>query len=63
MFRFFNQPVTIATFSFIVITIALLIIYFFMAPKLPNADVFKEINLQVPLRIFSVENKLIESFT
>ncbi len=33
-----------------------------MAPKLPNADVFKEINLQVPLRIFSVENKLIAEF-
>ena len=37
-------------------------IYFFIAPKLPNADVFKEINLQVPLRIFSAENKLIAEF-
>ena len=33
-----------------------------MVPKLPNADVFKEINLQVPLRIFSAENKLIAEF-
>ena len=43
-------------------TIAIAATYFLLAPKLPDIDSLKEIHLQVPLRIFSSENKLIAEF-
>lgn len=55
MFRFFRQLLTLIIISSSLIAIAIAIIYFLLAPKLPNADALKETQLQVPLRIFSAE--------
>jgi len=38
------------------------VIYFLLVPDLPNIDSLKETQLQVPLRIFSSEGKLIAEF-
>jgi penicillin-binding protein 1A len=37
-------------------------VYYFLAPKLPDAESLKQTQLQVPLRIFSAEQKLIAEF-
>jgi penicillin-binding protein 1A len=62
MFRFFRQLLTLIIISSSLIAIAIAIIYFLLAPKLPDAETLKQIQLQVPLRIFSSENRLIAEF-
>ncbi|OUR65860.1 peptidase [Methylophaga sp. 42_25_T18] len=62
MFRFFRQLLTLIIISSSLIAIAIAIIYFLLAPKLPDAEVLKHTQLQVPLRIFSAENRLIAEF-
>lgn len=37
-------------------------IYAYLAPKLPDIDTLKDVQLQVPLRVFSKEGKLIAEF-
>lgn len=37
-------------------------IYLYLAPQLPSTDVLKNIQLQVPLRIYSQEKKLIAEY-
>ncbi len=49
---------TIALLSVITITST----YFYLEPKLPEIDVLKDVQLQVPLRVFSADNKLIAVF-
>jgi penicillin-binding protein 1A len=44
------------------ILIATLIVYKTLAPKLPDASILRETQLQVPLRIFSAEGLLIAEF-
>jgi len=44
------------------IAIAIAIVYFLLAPKLPDAASLKETQLQIPLRIFSAEGQLIAEF-
>ncbi|MBL4638473.1 MAG: transglycosylase domain-containing protein, partial [Proteobacteria bacterium] len=62
MFRFFRQLLTLIIISSSLIAIAIAIIYFLLAPKLPDTEVLKQTQLQVPLRIFSAENRLIAEF-
>jgi penicillin-binding protein 1A len=62
MFRFFRQLLTLIVISSSLIAIAIAIIYFLLAPKLPDAETLKQTQLQVPLRIFSAENRLIAEF-
>lgn len=62
MFRFFRQLLTLIIISSSLIAIAIAIIYYLLAPKLPDADTLKQTQLQVPLRIFSAENQLIAEF-
>ncbi len=49
---------TIAVISVITITST----YFYLEPKLPGIDVLKDVQLQVPLRVYTSENKLIAEF-
>lgn len=42
--------------------ISLIALYYFLAPSLPNITSLKETQFQVPLRIFSAEDKLIAEF-
>ncbi len=49
---------TIAVVSVITITSA----YFYFEPKLPEIDVLKDVQLQVPLRVYSADNKLLAEF-
>ena len=49
---------TVTVFSMITITSA----YFYLEPKLPEIDVLKDIQLQVPLRVYSSDNKLLAEF-
>ncbi len=49
---------TIAVFSVITITSA----YFYLEPKLPEIDILKDVQLQVPLRVYSSDNKLLAEF-
>ena len=62
MFRFFRQLLTLIIISSSLIAIAIAIIYFLLAPKLPDTAALKQTQLQVPLRIFSSENLLIAEF-
>ncbi len=49
---------TVAVISVIAITSA----YFFLEPKLPEIDVLKDVQLQVPLRVYSTDKKLLAEF-
>ena len=49
---------TIALISVITITSA----YFYLEPGLPKINVLKDVQLQVPLRVYSADNKLIAEF-
>ena len=49
---------TIAVFSVMTITSA----YFYLEPRLPEIDVLKDVQLQVPLRVYSSDNKLLAEF-
>ncbi len=49
---------TIAVISVITITST----YFYLEPKLPEIDVLKDVQLQVPLRVYTSDNKLIAEF-
>ena len=49
---------TVAVISVISITSA----YFYLEPQLPEIDVLKDVQLQVPLRIYSTDNKLLAEF-
>ena len=49
---------SIAVISVITITST----YFYLEPKLPEIDVLKDVQLQVPLRVYSADNKLLAEF-
>ncbi len=49
---------TIAVISVITITST----YFYLEPRLPEIDVLKDVQLQVPLRVYSADNKLLAEF-
>jgi len=38
------------------------IAYWLIAPRLPSVDVLREVRLQVPLRVYSADNKLVATF-
>ncbi|OUR72464.1 peptidase [Methylophaga sp. 41_12_T18] len=62
MFRFFRHLLTLIIISSGLIAIAIAIIYSTLAPNLPDAATLRETQLQVPLRIFSAEERLIAEF-
>ena len=42
--------------------VAVGIAYWLIAPRLPSVDVLRDVRLQVPLRIYSADNKLVATF-
>jgi penicillin-binding protein 1A len=59
MLRHIKQLFALALFSFILLILAAFTAYYILAPQLPVAATLKETQLQVPLRIYSAENKLL----
>lgn len=62
MLRHIKQLFALALFSFILLILAAFTAYYILAPQLPVASTLKETQLQVPLRIYSAENKLLAEF-
>jgi len=42
--------------------LALAAAYFYYAPKLPDVETLRDVQLQTPLRIYSEDNKLVSEF-
>lgn len=57
-FRFVKWLVILILLGFL----SVVVVYFFLSPKLPEAESLKETQLQVPLRIFSAEGLLMGEF-
>lgn len=62
MTRFFRSIIFFFTFFAILGVAAIAVLYFILAPQLPATDNLKEVQLQVPLRVFSSEGDLIAEF-
>lgn len=62
MFRFIRHLLIFFIVFVSLITISAFSVYLVLAPKLPDANTLKQTQLQVPLRIFSAEEKLIAEF-
>jgi len=62
MFTFLRKLFNFALFSGTLLIITIAAVYYFLAPKLPDTEVLKETQFQVPLRIFSAEGQLIAEF-
>ena len=62
MFTFLRKLFNLALFLGLLATITIAAVYFLLAPKLPDTEVLKETQFQVPLRIFSAEGQLIAEF-
>lgn len=62
MTRFFRSIIFFFT-SFAILCVAgIAVLYFVLTPQLPSIDSLKEVQLQVPLRVFSSEGALIAEF-
>lgn len=57
-FRFVKWLVILILLGFLSVAV----VYFFLSPKLPDAESLKDTQLQVPLRIFSAEGLLMAEF-
>lgn len=62
MLYFLRKLLGFAFFSFFLLIIAVVATYYFLAPSLPDIKTLKDTKFQVPLRIFSAEEKLIAEF-
>lgn len=62
MYRFIRLTTKIILILALLTLIAAGVIYFFLAPKLPDTNTLKETQLQIPLRIFSSEGLLMAEF-
>jgi len=62
MFTFLKKLFNLALLLGFLLVIAIAATYYLLAPKLPDTEVLKETQFQVPLRIFSAEGQLIAEF-
>jgi len=62
MLVLFRRLVFLAIICFSLAALAALVTYLLLAPNLPKIDTLKDAQLQVPLRIFTAEGKLIAEF-
>lgn len=60
--RIFSTLFKIFAALLILSLIAAAVLYFFLAPKLPDTQALKQTQFQIPLRIYSSENKLMAEF-
>lgn len=62
MQRFLRLLLKLFLLGCVLAVITVGVVYFTLAPKLPEADSLQEIRLQTPLRIYSAEGKLMAEF-
>ncbi|SFK26154.1 penicillin-binding protein 1A [Methylophaga sulfidovorans] len=62
MYRFIRLTTKLILILALLTLIAAGVVYFFLAPKLPDTNTLKETQLQIPLRIFSSEGLLMAEF-
>jgi penicillin-binding protein 1A len=62
MCRLLRKLLLLSITACLLIAIAASVIYFFLAPKLPDTATLKETQLQIPLRVFSAEGQLLAEF-
>ncbi len=62
MHRFIRFTIKLILILALLTLIAVGVVYFFLAPKLPDTNTLKETQLQIPLRIFSSEGLLMAEF-
>jgi penicillin-binding protein 1A len=62
MYRFIRLTTKLILILALLTLITAGVIYFFLAPKLPDTNTLKETQLQIPLRIFSSEGLLMAEF-
>ncbi|HEY5602971.1 MAG TPA: transglycosylase domain-containing protein, partial [Gammaproteobacteria bacterium] len=62
--KFFSIPVLISILSgcFVATAVTGLAIYWFVVPKLPSIESLREVQLQVPLKVYTRDGKLISEF-
>ncbi len=62
MLTFLRKLFNLALLCTVLAAISIATIYYSLAPKLPDTEILKDIQFQVPLRIFSAEGQLIAEF-
>lgn len=62
MLRTLSTLFKLLTAFLVLALITAAVVYFFLAPKLPDTQTLKQIQLQIPLRIYSSEGKLMAEF-
>jgi len=62
MLRIFSTLFKVFAALFILSLIAAAVVYFFLAPKLPDTQTLKQTQFQIPLRIYSSEGELMAEF-
>lgn len=62
LLRFFRWMLILVLATTVLGIVAVIGIYLYLAPQLPSTDTLKNIQLQVPLRIYSQEKKLIAEY-
>jgi penicillin-binding protein 1A len=62
MLRIFSTLFKVFAAFFVLSLIAAAVVYFFLAPKLPDTQTLKQTQFQIPLRIYSSEGELMAEF-
>jgi penicillin-binding protein 1A len=60
--RLLRYALILAVTGIVLACVAVGIAYWLIAPRLPSVDVLRDVRLQVPLRIYSADNKLVATF-
>ncbi len=60
--RFFFHLLSVLFTLFFVGVVSIAVIYFLLAPKLPDAEELRKVRLQIPMRVFSDEGLMIAEF-
>ena len=62
LYQLFLTLLTLFLTTAIISVITITSIYFYLEPKLPDIEVLKDVKLQVPLRVYSTDHKLLAEF-
>jgi len=60
--RLLRYALILAATGIVLGVVAIGIAYWLIAPRLPSVEVLKDVRLQVPLRVYSADNKLVATF-
>jgi len=60
--RLLRYALILTVTGIVLACIAVGIAYWLIAPRLPSVDVLRDVRLQVPLRVYSADNKLVATF-